>query len=110
MANALAVDSDDTTRAEKVLARDSNAVQSTVFPEWKKIGALLAREKLVVWVAGGVPQLAHRRRGASRPGQGRGLSLSSRGRTRDPCLRCLASPSRPGSLTWRGTQAAEQGA
>eukprot|EP01043_Picozoa_sp_COSAG02_P026736 COSAG02_NODE_1549_length_11966_cov_3.777282_1_plen_350_part_00 len=45
MANALAVDSDDTTRAEKVLAHDSNAVQSTVFPEWKKIGALLANEQ-----------------------------------------------------------------
>ena len=42
VANALAVDSDDTTSAEKVLARDSNAVQSTVFPEWKKIGALLS--------------------------------------------------------------------
>ena len=45
MANALAVDSDDTTRAEKVLERDSNAVQSTVFPEWKKIGGLLANEQ-----------------------------------------------------------------
>eukprot|EP01043_Picozoa_sp_COSAG02_P051190 COSAG02_NODE_5358_length_4399_cov_16.010930_2_plen_270_part_00 len=44
VANALAVDSEDTTRVEKVLARDSNAVQSTVFPEWKKIGALLANE------------------------------------------------------------------
>lgn len=45
VANALAVDSDDTTNAEKVLARDSDAVQSTVFPEWKKIGALLANEQ-----------------------------------------------------------------
>ena len=45
VANALAVDSDDTTRTEKALARDSNAVQSTVFPEWKKIGALLANEQ-----------------------------------------------------------------
>jgi hypothetical protein len=44
VANALAVDSDDTTNAEKVLGRDSNAVKSTVFPEWKKIGALLANE------------------------------------------------------------------
>ena len=40
----LRLSQDDTTRAEKVLARDSNAVQSTVFPEWKKIGALLATE------------------------------------------------------------------
>ena len=44
VANALAVDSDDTANVEKVLARDSNAVKSTVFPEWKKIGALLANE------------------------------------------------------------------
>eukprot|EP01043_Picozoa_sp_COSAG02_P064089 COSAG02_NODE_9268_length_2272_cov_1.151334_2_plen_467_part_00 len=44
VANALALDSDDTTKVEKVLERDSNAVQSHVFPEWKKIGALLANE------------------------------------------------------------------
>lgn len=44
VANALAVDSDDSANAEKVLALDSNVVKSTVFPEWKKIGALLANE------------------------------------------------------------------
>ena len=44
-ANALAFELEDTTREEKVLACDSNAVQSTVFPEWKKIGALLASEQ-----------------------------------------------------------------
>ena len=58
VANALAVDSDDTIRAEKVLDRDSNAVQSTVFPEWKKIGALLANEaggpSLVCYAAQGM--------------------------------------------------------
>ena len=44
VANALATDSDDSIGTEKVLARDSNAVQSTVFPEWKKIGALLSNK------------------------------------------------------------------